>query len=162
MSTTTQTPAVAGKQPQRIEQERARRRRRDDLGTGRLRNLAITGETDQRYTYRWINDEPGRVFNLTEADDWEVVKTNEIGGEKDKSVGSTVERIVDKVTGKRAILVRKLKDYYAEDKAKEQAQLDALDEQLKRGGPQSPQGLAHSADAYVPSGGISIRDGRKG
>lgn len=147
--------------PQRIEQERQRRRRRDDLGTGRLRNLAITGTTDPNYEYRWINDEPGRVYNLTQADDWEVVKTSELQGDKDKSVGTTVERIVDKATGRRAILVKKLKDYYADDKAKEQARIDEIDEQLKRGGTPSSQGLAHTAEAYIPSGGISIRDGRK-
>jgi len=148
----------------RIEEERQRRRRREDTGLGRMRNLAISGTTDPRYTYRWINDDPGRVHNLTKLDDWDMVTEGDLGERdaKDKGLGSsTVERIVDKVTGKRAVLVRKLKDHYVADKAKEQAQIDDLDATIKRGGSKTPEGLS-GPNAYVPQGGIVIQDGRKG
>lgn len=147
----------------RIEEERARRRRRDDMGTGRLSNLAVNGPLDPDYVYRWINDEPGRVQQLTTADDWDVV--NSAGMEpnaKDKGVGSQIERIVDKGTGKRAVLVRKRKEYYEADKAKEQSAIDETEAWIKRGVVGGAQGLAsgkESASAYVPTGGISITGG---
>lgn len=157
---------VAVKPRGRVEEERARRRRRDDMGDGRLRNLAVTGNMDPNYEYRWINDDPGRVFNLTKRDDWDVVTDDMLGErhEKDKGVGSGVERVVDRATGKRAILVRKLKEYVAEDRAKAQRRLDEIDSQIKHGmvpskGNEKP--LQVGVDAYVPAGGISIQDGRR-
>lgn len=147
----------------RIEEERTRRRRREDITFGRMRNLAIEGDLDPRYVYRWINDSPGRIHNLTKRDDWDVVTTDMLQDrhEKDRGVGSNVERIASKSDGMRCVLVRKLKDYYNEDKAREQSALDEIDAALKRGETRSPEGLA-GPNAYIPSGGISIQDGRKG
>lgn len=157
---------VVEKTRPRIEEERARRRRREDITTGRLRNLAIDGDLDSRYEYRWINDDPGRVHNLTVRDDWDIVTTEMLGArsEKDKGVGSNVERIVGKTDGKRGVLVRKLKDYYVADKAKEQGQIDETENSMKRGKVNSPDGLRETEvdKSYVPSGGISIQDGRRG
>lgn len=158
---------VASTKPsRRVEEERQRRRRRDDLGEGRLKNLAIEGDLDPNYTYRWINDEPGRVYNLTARDDWDRVTDDMLAGPKsdrDRQIGSGLERIVEKASGKRAILVRKRKDYYLGDKAKEQALLDNQMADLKRGVPASPKGEETIAveNAYVPAGGISIQDGRR-
>lgn len=157
---------VVEKPRPRIEEERARRRRREDITIGRMRNLAIEGDLDPRYEYRWINDEPGRVYNLTKRDDWDIV-TNELLGarsEKDKGVGSSVERIAGKSDGKRCVLVRKLKDYYVADKAKEQGLIDETEGAMKRGKTNSPDGLRESEGdkSYVPSGGINIQDGRRG
>lgn len=151
----------------RVEDERARRRRRDDLGDGRLRNLAVYGTMDPDYEYRWINDDPGRVFNLTKRDDWDVVSEDMLGErhEKDKGVGTGVERIVDRSSGKRALLVRKRKDYVLEDRAKAQRRLDELEQEIKRGvvpprGDEQP--LTSGNGGYVPAGGITIQDGRRG
>lgn len=156
---------VVEKPRARIEEERTRRRRREDLGNVRHRNLAVDGEMDPNFVYRWINDDPGRVHALTVNDDWDAVSSGQLGSrtDKDKGVGSNVERVVEKTTGKRAILVRKLKDHYVEDKAKEQRQIDELDASIKQGRPTaSPEGLSsQGANAYVPSGGIVINDGRK-
>lgn len=156
--------------PTRVEQERSRRRRRGDVSMGRLRTLAIEGDLDPNYTYRWINDDPGRVHALTVRDDWERVTAAELGqaDERDKNLGTGVERIVDKVSGKRAVLVRKPKDYYFEDKAKEQQHLEEIDKMIKHG--QVPVAPPDNADVsgkdmaaqYVPAGAISIRNGAKG
>lgn len=160
------TAQIVEKPRARIEEERSRRRRREDIGTGRLRNLAINGDLDPRYTYRWINDDPGRVHALTVNDDWDVVTHEQINDRdaKDKGTGSGVERIVDKVTGKRAILVRKPLEYYQADKAKEQEALDDLETAIKRGASTSPESLQaqEPGKAYIPQGGIVIKDGRKG
>lgn len=150
-----------GQQPKRVEAERARRRRRDDIGLGRNRNLDVVGEKDPRYEYRWVNDEPGRMYRLCERDDWEVVTTGQLEpNAKDKGVGTNIERIVDKRSGKRAVLVRKLKDYYLEDKAKEQGLIDETEAAIKRGATPAGngEGLA-GPEAYVPKGGISIQAG---
>lgn len=152
--------------PSRIEEERRTRRRREDVTIGRMRNLAIEGDLDPAYEYRWINDDPGRVHNLTVRDDWDVVTNDMLGHRdaKDRNVGSGVERIVGKSDGKRAVLVRKPRDYYIEDKAKEQALIDETDAAMKRGETRNPNGLreGEAAHSYVPAGGIVIQDGRRG
>jgi hypothetical protein len=123
---------------------------------------------DPDYEYRWINAEPGRVHNLTVRDDWDPVTEEMLGNrhEKDKGVGSGVERIVDRGTGARAILVRKRKEYVVEDRAKAQARIDEMDAMLKRGDVPTVNGsngdqLRPGVNAYVPAGGISIQDGRR-
>lgn len=150
----------------RVEEERARRRRRDDMDDGRLRNLAVTGSLDPNYEYRWINDEPGRVHNLTKQDDWDIVTDEMLGErhEKDRGVGSGVERVVDRVTGKRAFLVRKPKEYFISDRAKAQRRVDEMDQMIKQGHVPAKDGqetLRPGSNAYVPAGGISIQDGRR-
>lgn len=151
----------------RIEKERAARRRRDDMGDGRLRNLAVEGTMDPNYVYRWINAEPGRVHNLTRRDDWDVVTESDLGVRtgKDAQIGLGVERIVDKKDGQKAILVRKPKDYYVEDRVKAQRHLDELDNLIKRGEVPAAGGdvepRRNGVNAYVPAGGISIQDGRR-
>lgn len=150
----------------RVEEERTRRRRRDDMDDGRLSNLTVYGQKDPDYEYRWINDEPGRVHNLTVRDDWDVVTDEMLGvrHEKDRGVGSGVERVVDRASGKRALLVRKRKEYFVEDRAKSQRRLDEIDQQMKQGvvpakGDQQP--LQPGSSAYVPAGSINIQDGRR-
>lgn len=158
---------VVMKPKARVEEERSRRRRRDDMGDGRLRNLAVAGELDPNYEYRWINDDPGRVHQLTVRDDWDRVTDEMLGErhEKDRQIGSGVERVVERSTGKRAILVRKRKDFYVADKLKEQSRVETLESAIKRGqapsGPNGEQPLSAGDNAYVPAGGISIRDGRR-
>lgn len=152
MSTTT---APVQNRPTRVEAERAQRRRREDMTDNRLRNLAIAGKLDPDYTYRFINDEPGRVHKLTVLDDWDVVNATDLEtNPKDKGVGSQVERIVDRRSGQRAILVRKRKDFYEADKAKEQAQIDDVEKSIKQGA--APGSEALREGGYVPTGGIRI------
>ncbi len=141
----------------RQQAERQQRRRREELGQGRRRNLGLSMEKDPNFTYRWVNDEPGRIHALTVNDDWEVVAGDGNREAKDKALGTGVERIVDR-RGRKAVLLRKPKHYYVEDKAKEQAQIDETEKSIKRGESRSPEGLSGPA-AYVPAGGISINAG---
>ena len=155
-------PAQAAAQSARIEGERQRRRRREDIGPNHQRRLAVdTRNFDPAYTYRFINDEPGRVHALTKQDDWDIVTSAEIGERdaKEKGVGTGVEFVVDRSTGKRAVLVRKPLDYYKADKAKEQARIAQVVADIKRGEHKSAEAL-NGPTAYVPEGGIQIRDGR--
>lgn len=148
----------------RVVEERARRRRRDDLGMTRHRQLAVdSSKFDSRYTYRIVNDEPGRIHALTVNDDWDIVTHSALGerGDKEKGAGSNVEFVVDRQSGKRAVLVRKPLEYYKEDKAKEQAAISAQMQDIKRGKHTGPDALS-GPHAYVPQGGISINDGGRG
>lgn len=153
----------------RAEEEKVRRRRRDDLGDGRLKNLSVEGELDPDYVYRFINDDPGRVDQCTVRDDWDPVTHDMIGnrGQRDSGVGSVVERVVDRATGKRAILVRKKKEFHLEDKAKSQARIDEMEQALRQGiqptvaGTEGKEDFQVGATAYVPAGGIVINSQRK-
>ncbi len=152
---------VAVKPKARVEEERSRRRRREDIGDGRLSNLTVA-KKDPNYEYRWINDDPGRVHALTVRDDWDVVTHEEAGEriEKDRAVGSGIERVVDRATGKRAVLVRKPKEFYIEDRKKLAASIDDLEQSIKRGETRGQDALTGPA-AYVPAGGISLSNGSK-
>lgn len=148
----------------RVVEERARRRRRDDLGSSRHRQLAVdSSKFDPNFTYRIINDEPGRIHALTKQDDWDIVTNGEIGDRdpKEKGVGSAVEFVVERSSGKKGVLVRKPKDYYEQDKAKEQGQITARMSDIKRGDHKDPEALS-GPHAYVPQGGINIREGGRG
>jgi len=148
----------------RQREEKAQRRRREDMGVGRLRRISVdTSKFDPKYTYRVINDDPGRVHALTKQDDWDIVTNAEMGerDSKESGVGSGVEFVVDKSSGRRGVLVKKLKEYYDSDKAKEQAVVTESVAALKRGEHRGSEAL-NGPTAYVPEGGISIREGGRG
>lgn len=151
-----------GRKPNaRPAEQKQRRRRRSDLGLGRLAKLDVPAHAkDPNYVYRWINDTPGRVKQLTEQDDYDIVTSDMLGerSDSDRGSGQNVER--DAGGGMRAILVRKPREYYEQDKAAEQKLVDEIDDALRRGQTQSPEGLS-GPHSYVPEGGININDGRK-
>lgn len=158
----TKKSAAARGRPPRQAEEKQRRRRRSDMSMGRLSRLALPEDAkDPNYYYRWIDAAPGRVRQLTVEDDYDIVNQSDIGErtEQDKSDGSSVERSAERSSDARMILVRKPKELYDEDYAAQQRRLDELDNIIKQGGSQSPDGL-HGANAYVPEGGINIA--RKG
>lgn len=151
MSDVAEVKRPAGRPP-RAAQEQVQRRRRESLGADRNLKLHVPEDKkDPNFVYRFVNDRPGRVQQLTEADDYEIVPgiTND---------GSTETRVADKSSGERAVLLRKPKDFYESDKRKEQEVLDARDEAMRRAAPPSAEGLAGS-EAYVP-GGRNIVGGR--
>lgn len=152
-----ETPVKRGPgRPPRQEEVKQRRRRREGLGADRNLKLNVPESMkDPNFVYRWVNDRPGRVQQLTTMDDWEKapVVTEQNAGE-----GTVETRVVDKSVGERAVLLRKPKEFYEADKAEEQKQLDARDEALRHGAPQSSEGLS-GPEAYVP-GGRNIIGGR--
>ena len=138
--------------PPRAQTEQVVRRRREGMGADRNLKLHVPEDKkDPNFEYRWVNDRPGRVQQLTQGDDYDVVPgvTNE---------GTTETRIADKSSGERAVLLRKRKEFYESDKREEQKVLDARDEALRRAPPPSAEGLS-GPEAYVP-GGRNIVGGR--
>lgn len=156
-TTTDQVKRGPGRPP-RVQEVQERRRRREGLGADRNLKLHVPDDQkDPNFTYRWVNNRPGRIQQLTVTDDWEVVQGADPASNA-VSLGATSERVADSYTGQTAVLLRKPKKFYEEDKAEEQKLLDARDETMRRGSLQSPDGLS-GPESYVP-GGKNIVAGR--
>ncbi len=147
--------------PTRQETTAKSRRRRSDSFDGLDYRLDVPDEAkDSNYVYRWINDEPGRLFQLTEQDDYDFVYDEGIrsegsGAHKNTDGGTRISRIVGRSkTGEplRAYLCRKLKEYYDEDNRKRQRQWRELTSQVEVGNVPGGDGLfgRDPEHAYIP------------
>src|SRR6056297_1336237 len=115
------------------------RRRRNDIDTvgkrlGVNRNILDFG----KFEYRWVNDAPARVFQMTEQDDWDIVKPD--GGAIVKDDNTDLGNAVSVVVGTqpdgsplRAFLCRKPKQWYSDDQKQKQTDLDEQLAQMRRG-----------------------------
>lgn len=143
--------------PARTEEVKVERRRRQGIGAERNLKLFVPEDAkDADFYYRWVNNNPGRVKQLTTMDDYEVVSSDgsiDVG----KAGGTVITRTVDRNEGEEAVLLRKPRAYYEADKADEQKLIDARDEALRAGQTQGSEGLSGS-EAYVP--GPKGREGR--
>lgn len=142
-------------QASRVEGEKAKRRRRAD--TSETRNMKLHVPKDQldpNFVYRFVNDVPGRIHDKTVNDDWEIVAQTSDQVPTQRHVG--VE-----ATGasRKAVLLRKPKEYYQEDEDKKQAAISAREEAMRTGVTDSPQGLS-GPTTYVPGGVNTISRGR--
>ena len=134
------------------ETERRRKKAAETTG-GRLGVNPDLLDTET-YTYRFFNDEPGRLETKTLHDDWDLV-TNEGTKEDSTDLGSKVSVIVGANpdgSPKLAYLARKLKTFYDEDKAEEQKALDQQLAELRRGNTRE----GSSQSDYIPNSGISV------
>jgi hypothetical protein len=145
----------------RVENTQKARRRREESFDGLDYRLHVPEELkDPRYVYRWINDEPGRIFQLTEQDDYDFVYDERIRSEgkdahKNTDGGTRISRIVGRSkTGEplRAYLCRKLKDYYEEDQRKRHDHWQKVTAQVEMGRVPGSSGLFNSdpEHAYIP------------
>ena len=125
----------------------ANRPNRKEGATGRPRRSTATGRsdildvrnTDDEYTYRWVNDVPGRVQEMQDygyevADGDEIITSTseysaEPGSVKRKSVGKGVT----------AVLMKQRKDFYEEDQ-----QAKAEDINRKEATLHNPSGVENS------------------
>lgn len=159
-----QAPERQDVTPRQAETQQ-RRRRREGLGPERNMKLHVPeAAKDPNFVYRWVNERPGRVRQLTQMDDYEVVSSTELNGGDPDPAGNTAEgtvmtRTADRNIGEKTVLLKKPKDYYEKDKADEQAVIDERDKVLRKGPLQSPGGLTSSDNAYTP-GGKNIIAGR--
>lgn len=134
--------------------ERRKRSNADLIG----KRLAVSPDSVdlEKYTYRFINDAPGRLHRMTVRDDWDIVTGD---GQTIKPGNSDLGNAVSEIVGTkpdgspmRAYLCRKLKRFYDDDQKMKQTDLDEQLAQLRRG--QGPNG--EDQGDYVPSGGIRI------
>lgn len=135
------------------------RRRRQDSGEfdGNAFKLAVPeDEKDQRYVYRWINDDGSRIMQMTKQDDWDICTVDEFSTDfRNTGEGTQVSRIVGKdSTGRpmRAFLCKKLREYEESDRARELERLDRLYFQMRQGELPGNQGFAGENPnlRYVP------------
>lgn len=143
--------------PPRAQETQVRRRRCQGMGAERNMKLHVPEESkDPNFTYRFVNDRPGRVRNLTTIDDWDIVSANELKGETVEQTsaaeGTVVRRAGDKFTGESMVLLKKLKEFYDSDKAAEQKLIDERDKLLRKGLAPEAGGLTAEDGAYVPGG----------
>jgi hypothetical protein len=147
-----------GRPPRSAEVQVERRRRQGSgLETG-MKLLVPEGAKDPNFHYRWVNNKPGRVKQLTQMDDYDIVKSADGDIDPGTAGGTVVTRTVDRREGDEAILVRKPLHFHEADKAEGQRLLDARDEELRAGKVQGADALSGS-EAYVPGGRRGL-DGR--
>lgn len=115
------------------------------------------GSLEQKLAYparpgfhrHWFNDSPGRVARALEAG-YEPVKDQE---------GKNVSRVVGSAEGGGALigyLMEIPEEWFQADLAKQQEEVDARENAMRRGELTSQEGDGH----YVPKQGISIKTGR--
>lgn len=150
--------------PAREEAVASDRRRRTEFGLRSRTRLGAPLVDDAQWKYRWVNDTPGRIAQLT-GEDWDVVERDESAADhRETSTGSSHERHAGTAKdGKpiRAVLMRKPMDFYKHDKGREQGDLDRRMTAVRRGRAPGEQGEKVFADGmYVPAGGITIQENR--
>lgn len=142
--------------PPRTQDVQHERRRRASADHGQNLKLHVPeNQKDPNFEYRFIRNTPGRVYQLTKQDDYDIVTSEQIASE---GLGTAVERSASKTDGGTMVLVRKPKEFYDADKAKAQARIDAQEETMRRSAPAGAEGLS-GPHAYVP-GGRNVVGGR--
>ena len=146
----TATVAKTNARPTAKELTKTKRRRRNNIDGSMRGKLGIdTSKLDPSYHYRWAEDRPGRLNELTKQDDYDVVENSK---EAHDSVGDGSE--IRRPSGTHGmVLLRKPIEFFNEDQAAKKAGLDELDQQIKDGGKARDKlGDAH----YTPGDGNSI------
>lgn len=143
--------------PARTDEVKNERRRRADTGSAIGLKLHVPEDMKDtaNFEYRWVNDRPGRVHQLTVQDDWDVVSTDRPDQLTAAAEGSVMRRSVDKTTGDNAVLLKKPRKYFEADRLAKQKPVDAMEKALRNGPAPSPEGIS-GTEAYVPGGKNSI------
>ena len=144
-------------QPAVRPRDRSSRKERIPLGVARAR-LAVA-DRDPNYEYRWMKGSADRLA-AAENGGYEYVESPVKVGEGAKDgntdMGSRVSQVVGHNTDgspRRDYLMRIPKEFYREDQAAKQAEIDKVDAAIKRG-----DAHKHGDDnRYVPKEGIRIR-----
>lgn len=148
--------------PPRAEAEKVERRRRTD-NLGQAKRLSVIGPLDRAsYEYRWVNDVDVRLMQKTRYDDWDICAQEGGALKPDVSHDGAVRTLVGaKKDGQPmyAYLCRKPKAMAEEDRRAKKRQLDAIEEQIRRGAIPDPQGAVGDA-FYTPDSGRNTLERR--
>ena len=96
------------------------------------RDILEVRNQDPNYVYRWVNDTPGRLQRFKDAGYEPVVSDAEVGTktvDRNSKLGSVITRNVGGVLT--AVLMRIPKEWYDEDQAAKQTQIDESDKMLR-------------------------------
>jgi hypothetical protein len=149
-------------QATRADQEKTERRRQRGNTVLPGLKLGVREELLDRknFNYRWINDNGGRIEDLTVADDYDLVRDPSKQIKDDNgNEGALISKVVGTTENNqpiRAFLARKPRPLHDADQKEKQASLDRQIADIKRGRPSEAAQMGDNS--YVPLGGISIRD----
>jgi hypothetical protein len=152
-------------QATRADQEKTERRRQRGNTVLPGLKLGVREELLDRknFNYRWINDNGGRIEDLTVADDYDLVRDPKKEIKDDNgNEGALISKVVGTTENNqpiRAFLARKPKPLYDEDQRDKRAVLDRQMADIKRGKPSEASAIGDNT--YVPQGGININEGRR-
>jgi hypothetical protein len=142
----------------RADDTKVERRRRQTEYSGVHYRLGIPASfKDPKFMYYWANDVPGRLEELTVHDDWDYVKldtnrkvisSSDPSGAISREVGYDGARMP-----MRAYLLRKRKEYYEQDYARNVEVMDARYQRMTDAGAADGDGTlsTDARHAYKPS-----------
>ncbi len=105
--------------------------RKERVPVGGPRNILTVAEKDPNYVYRWVNDLPGRLDIFKKAG-YEVVEDNLKVGDPTVDKSSRLGSATTLVRGPSTlVLMRILREWYDEDQAAKQEELDDLEASMK-------------------------------
>ena len=124
------------------------KRQRVPLSDAGLKRLQVPVKLDEKnFSYRWMNDAPGRI-EAAKAGGYEIV--DEPGAvDRGGEVGTAVSQVNNRGTGQRSILMRLPMKLYKEDQEAKEKINQTVDDSISR---QSFKGR-ELEEAYVPEGG---------
>jgi len=133
------------------------RKKRIPLGAQRVKG--IVANQDPKYHYHWISDVPGRIGRAIDGGYTLVPKEGaDVGttGKENKNLGSMVSQYAGRDESGQPYnryLMRILKEWYDDDQAAKQSEVDNTDRAIRTG--KFKRG-ADPATEYVPKNGIKI------
>lgn len=150
----------------RATTEKQERRRQRGSTTVHGQKLGVNPAflDEKNFAYRWLNDDKGRVEQMTQQDDYELVPDPTKTGKPDADgLGAIISKVVGVDDGGRPIrayLAKKPIAYYRDDQREKSASIKKTMDAIKRGVPSTEGASPLGANGYVPGGatGISIKD----
>lgn len=140
--------------------EGIRTERRKQAGSTTLTGIKLTADESnldrKTFEYRWAKDYGGRMAQL-HRDDWDPAPENAVlGNEGEGTVGAKIGGTDESGKPYKMVLMRKRKDWYAEDQKEKQASIDEIDKDIRRGRSIEKAELKGEG-VYTPDGGNTIR-----
>lgn len=141
--------AAARARPERAAEVQGERRRRTaNFDASFDRQLPVDeSRLDPSFTYRWVNDVPGRVGKFTQLDDWDPVSPDEVGGPTEFHVG--YQRDGSAMSSR---LMKKPRKWHDIDQAQKTARTREIDDQMKRRAVPTAEGGLSEDEGYMVAG----------
>lgn len=134
--------------------EKIRTERRRKPGSVMLSGVKLgvdQSKLDPNFVHRWVNDKGSRVQQF-ESSDWDVV-SEPVKADSD-GAGTVQTKVVGTDAGKpyNAVLMRKRKEWFEEDKKEAQKPLDDVDDAIRRGLNHQKDSPELVGNSYTPNG----------
>lgn len=143
--------------PTRADEVRQERRRKP--GSTSMVGLKLTVDESkldrENYSYRWVNDQGGRMAQLRD-NDWDPAPEQAVpNGDGPGTVGAKVAGTDESGKPFNAVLMRKRKDWFDADYKEKMAPLDEMDKAIRAGVNVSKEAALQDG-VYTPDGGNKL------